>query len=67
MEDSEKLSPIEEFQYGISSILAELKCEDLPKVVLLSSKLNTRPVLKKMFLDLVVERYEAEIEILNSQ
>ena len=45
----------------------EIEWEDLPKIVPISSKLDTQPVLKKMFLDLVVERYEAEIELLNSQ
>ena len=72
IEDSEQItemqpSPIAEFRCGISSILVELKCEDLPKVILLSSKFNDKPELKKFFLELVVERYEAEIEVLNSQ
>ena len=45
--------------------LAELKVEDLPRAILLSS--SFKPVLKKIFIELVVERYEAEIEFLNSQ
>ena len=49
----------------ISSDLAELEVEDLPRAILISSKFN--PVLKKNFLELLVERYEAEIELLNSQ
>ena len=49
----------------ISSDLAELKVEDLPGVIPLGSEFN--PVLKKNFLEFLVERYEAEIELLNSQ
>ena len=49
----------------ISSYLAELEVEDLPRAILLSSKF--KPVLRKIFLELVVERYEAKIEFLNSQ
>ena len=62
-----QLSLIAKFHYIISSDLAELECEDLPKVILLSSKFNAKPELKKIFLELVVERYETEIEMLNSQ
>ena len=58
---------ITELRCEISSELVELECEDLPKVVLLSSKFNAKLELKKIFLDLVVERYETEIEILNLQ
>ena len=72
IEDSEQSAKMQssfiaEFHFEISSELAELECEDLPKVVLLNSKFNAKPELKKIFLDLVVERYETEIEILNSQ
>ena len=49
----------------ISSDLAELKVEDLPGVIPLSSKCRT--VLKKIFLEMVVERYEVDIELLSSQ
>ena len=43
-----------------------LEVEDLPWAILLPS-LSSKPVLKKIFLESVVERYEAEIEFLNSQ
>ena len=42
-----------------------MRVEDLPGAVLRS--LEYGPVLRKIFLELVVERYEAEIELLNSQ
>ena len=38
-----------------------LEVEDLPWAILLPS-LSSKPVLKKMFLELVVEKYEAEVE-----
>ena len=60
-------SPIAEFHCGISSILIDLKFGDLPKVILLSSKFNAKPKIKKIFLGLVVERYETKTEMLNSQ
>ena len=66
MEDSE-LSPLEEFRCGITDILARLRSEDLPKVFRSSSSFNDRPELKKVFLEVLAERYEAEIELLNSQ
>ena len=71
MEDSEQFAKMhrsfmEEFHYGISSILDNLKCEDLPEVIPVSSKSN-KLELKKFFLELVVERYESEIVVLNSQ
>lgn len=72
MEDSEKIAEIHpsliaEFRHGVASVLAKIEWEDLRNIVLISSELDTQPVLKKMFLDLVVERYEAKIELLNSQ
>ena len=72
MEDSEQCAEIDpsliaEFQHKVASVLAEIEWEDLPKIVLISSELDTQPVLKKMFLDLVVERYESELQLLNSQ
>ena len=72
MEDYEQCAEIDpsliaEFQYGIASVLAETEWEDLPNIVPISSQLDTQPMLKKNFLDLVVERYEAEIKLLNSQ
>ena len=66
MEDSE-LSPLEEFHCGISDILAQLRSEDLPKVLHSSSRFNDQPELKKVFLEVLAERYEAEIELLNSE
>ena len=60
-------SLIAEFRSGIASVLAEFEWEDLPKVVPIGSALNHLPALKKMFLDLVIDRYEAELELLNSQ
>ena len=71
MEDSEQCveidpSLIAEFRSGIVSALAEIEWEDLPKIVPIGSTLNTLPALKKMFLDLVIERYEFELELLNS-
>ena len=50
----------------MSRALEMLEVEDLPRAILLPS-LSFKPVLKKIFLELVVERYEAEIELLNSQ
>ena len=49
----------------ISSDLAELKVENLPGVIPLSLKFTL--VLRKIFLEVVVERYDAEIELMNSQ
>ena len=46
--------------------LAELEVEDLPWAILLPI-LSYKPVHKKIFLELVVEIYEAEVEFLNSQ
>ena len=40
---------------------------DLLEAFFSSSKFNTQPELKKVFLEVLVERYEAEIEILNTQ
>ena len=70
MEDFEKFAEmhpsfIAESRDIMSRDLAEMEWEDLPRAILLSLKF--KPVLKKIFLELVVERYEAEIEILNSQ
>ena len=70
MEDPERFPEMfPDFMAGcrdtISSDLAELRVEDLPGVVLRSSEY--RPVLRKIFLELVVERYEVEIELFNSQ
>ena len=70
MEDSERFAEVHpsfiaECRDVMSSDLAELEVEDLPRAILLSSKF--KPVLRKIFLELVVERYEAEIEFLNSQ
>ena len=72
MGDSEQFTEIDpsltaKFQYGVASVLAEIEWEDLPKVVPIGSALNHLPALKKMFLDLVIDRYEAELELLNSQ
>ena len=72
MEDSEQfaeteLSPLEEFHCGISRVLAQLRSKDLPEAFFSSSKFNTQPKLKKVFLEVLVERYEDEIEILNTQ
>ena len=39
----------------MSSDLVELECEDLPKVILLSSKLNANPEIKKIFLDFPIQ------------
>ena len=71
MEDSEqfaKMHPsfIAECQDEMSHGLAKLKFEDLPWAILLLSS-SAKLVLKKIFLELVVERYEAKIEFLNSQ
>ena len=71
MENSEQFaemhpSLIAEFQYGVASVLEKIEWQDIPNIVHISSKLDTLPVLKKIFLDLVVDRYEAEIELLNS-
>ena len=71
MEDSEQCveidpSLIAEFRSGIVSVLVEIEWEDLPKIIPISSALNTLPALKKMFLDLVIERYESKLELLNS-
>ena len=70
MEDSEqfaKMHPsfIAECRDIISSDLEELEWEDLPRAILLSSKF--KPLLKKIFLELLVESYEVEIKFLNSQ
>ena len=70
MEDSEQFvemhpSFIAECQDVMSRGWADLKVEDLPRAILLSSKF--KPMLRKIFLELVVERYEVEIEFLNSQ
>ena len=66
MEDSEQFIEIHpnliaEFWCGIASVLAEIEWEDLPKIVPFSSPLDNKLVLKKFFLDLVVEIYEAEL------
>ena len=45
--------------------MAEYKVEDLPGVIPLSSK--GEPLLREIFLELVVERCGAEIELLSSQ
>ena len=45
--------------------LEKMKVEDLPRAILLSS--SFKPMLKKIFLELVVQIYEAEIKFLNSQ
>ena len=68
-------SPMEDFEQFAEmhpSFIAEcrrslvrMKVEDLPRVILLSSSFP--PVLEKISLKLVVERYEAEIKFLNSQ
>ena len=70
MEESEQFAEmhpsfIAECRDVMSRDLAELEVEDLPGAILLNSSFN--PVFKKIFLELVVERYEAEIKFLNSQ
>ena len=45
--------------------LAKLKVKDLPQITLLIP--SCTPVLKKIFLRLMIERYEAEIKLVKSQ
>ena len=66
MGDSE-LSPLEEFRCEISDILAKLRSKDLLEVFRSSSRFNNQPELRKVFLEVLVERYEVDIEFLNSQ
>ena len=55
-------------RYEMSKMLSEFQTDDLPKVVLhISRTQNRNPEALKFFLELVVERYENEIEMLNSQ
>ena len=57
---------VAECQDEMSRALAKLEVEDLPRAILLPS-LSSKPVLKKIFLEMLAERYEAEVEFLNSQ
>ena len=55
-------------RYEMSKMLSEWKNDDLLKVVLLISRTQNRNLeVLNFFLELVVERYETEIEMLNSQ
>lgn len=70
MEDSEQFAKVHpsfmaECQNEMSRGLAKMEVEDLPRITLLIA--SCTPVLKKILLRVMIERYEAEIKLLKSQ